>query len=99
MLRLIIYQGSAMLDYDSTWLFDIFAGVYAWPDRRAEVKATDTGLVIDADGAEVEARPVDDRTFVVDASDPDNPTVTFGAFDERGRPHALYLMLLGLPRV
>jgi CubicO group peptidase (beta-lactamase class C family) len=76
-----------------------FAGVYAWPDRRAEVKATDTGLVIDADGAEVEARPVDDRTFVVDASDPDNPTVTFGAFDERGRPHALYLMLWGLPRV
>jgi CubicO group peptidase (beta-lactamase class C family) len=76
-----------------------FEGVYAWPDRRAEVKATDTGLVIDADGAEVEARPVDDGTFLVDASDPDTPTVTFGAFDEHGRPHALYLMLWGLPRV
>jgi CubicO group peptidase (beta-lactamase class C family) len=76
-----------------------FAGVYAWPDRRAEVKATDTGLVIDADGAAAEAHPLDDRTFLVDASDPDTPTVTFGAFDERGRPNALYLMLWALPRV
>ena len=76
-----------------------FAGVYAWPDRRAEVKATDTGLVVDADGIEAEAQPVDDRTFVVDASDPDTPTVTFGAFDEHGRSHALYLMLWALPRV
>jgi CubicO group peptidase (beta-lactamase class C family) len=76
-----------------------FEGIYAWPDQRAEVKATDTGLVIDADGAETEAGSVDDRTFVVDANDPDNPTVTFGAFDERGRPDALYLMLWALPRV
>jgi hypothetical protein len=76
-----------------------FAGVYAWPDRRAEVTVTDTGLVVEADGAETEARPVDDRTFVIDAGDPDNPTITFGAFDERGRPHALYLMLWALPRV
>jgi CubicO group peptidase (beta-lactamase class C family) len=75
-----------------------FEGVYAWPDRRAVVKATDTGLVIEADGAEAVARPIDDRTFVVDASDPDTPTVTFGAF-ERGRPRALYLMLWALPRV
>ena len=47
---------------------------------RAEVTATETGLLIDADGAEAEAHPVDDRAFVVDAHDPDNPTVTFGAF-------------------
>jgi CubicO group peptidase (beta-lactamase class C family) len=76
-----------------------FAGVYAWPDRRAEVKATDTGLVIDADGVSMEVSPIDDRTFLVDAGDPDNPTVTFGAFDERGRPQALYLMLWALPLV
>ena len=75
-----------------------FEGVYAWPDRRAEVTATDTGLVVAADGVEAEARAIDDRTFALDASDPDTPTVTFGAFDERGRPHALYLMLWALPR-
>jgi CubicO group peptidase (beta-lactamase class C family) len=76
-----------------------FAGVYAWPDRRAEVKVSDSGLVIDADGSSVQASPIDDRTFLVDAADPDNPTVTFGALDERGRPHALYLMLWALPRI
>jgi CubicO group peptidase (beta-lactamase class C family) len=76
-----------------------FAGVYAWPDRRAEVKVSGSGLVIDADGASVEASPIDDRTFLVDAADPDNPTITFGALDKRGRPHALYLMLWALPRI
>jgi hypothetical protein len=30
---------------------------------------------------------------------PDNPTVTFGAFDAIGRPRVLYVMLWGLPRV
>ncbi|HEX7472100.1 MAG TPA: serine hydrolase domain-containing protein [Candidatus Limnocylindrales bacterium] len=30
--------------------------------------------------------------------DPDNPTVTFGAFDAEGRPQVLYEMLWGLPR-
>jgi len=33
-----------------------------------------------------------------DADDPDTPTVTFGAFDEAGRPHVLYEMIWGLPR-
>jgi hypothetical protein len=47
----------------------------------------------------LEARPLDDRVFLVDPSDPDNPTVTFGEFDPSGRPRALYLMLWGLPRV
>jgi hypothetical protein len=30
---------------------------------------------------------------------PDNPTVTFGAFDVAGRPRVLYDMLWGLPRL
>jgi CubicO group peptidase (beta-lactamase class C family) len=75
-----------------------FAGVYSWPDRQAEVKTAGTRLVINDDGAEMEARPIDDRTFLVDANDPDTPTVTFGAFDGWGQPRALYLMLWGLPR-
>jgi CubicO group peptidase (beta-lactamase class C family) len=75
-----------------------FAGVYAWPDRRVEVTATREGLLIrDGDDAQ-EALPLDERTFLVDPSDPDNPTVTFGGFDGAGRPQVLYLMLWGLPR-
>jgi CubicO group peptidase (beta-lactamase class C family) len=76
-----------------------FAGTYAWPDRHADVTATEAGLRIAVDGRDYEARPIDDRAFLVDPTDPDNPTVTFGAFDERRRPHALYVMLWGLPRV
>jgi CubicO group peptidase (beta-lactamase class C family) len=76
-----------------------FAGVYAWPDRRWEVTATDTGLVMEGDGRTIEALPIDDRTFLVDARNPDTPTVTFGAFDGSSRPGALYQMLWGLPRV
>jgi CubicO group peptidase (beta-lactamase class C family) len=75
-----------------------FAGVYAWPDRRLEVTATETALTIDGDGAELHARPLDERTFLVDPDDPDNPTVTFDRFDESGRPTVLYSMLWGLPR-
>ena len=48
---------------------------------------------------EVEALPLDERTFLVDPLDPDNPTVTFGEFDEAGRPGVLYEMLWGLPRL
>lgn len=76
-----------------------FAGVYAWPDWRWEVKATDTHLVMEGDGRTIEALPIDDRTFLVDADDADWPTVTFGAFDGSGRPGVLYQMLWGLPRV
>jgi CubicO group peptidase (beta-lactamase class C family) len=75
-----------------------FAGVYAWPDRQVEVTATASGLLIKGDGHESEALPLDERTFVVDSSDPDNPTVTFGSFDTAGRPGVLYVMLWGLPR-
>jgi CubicO group peptidase (beta-lactamase class C family) len=45
------------------------------------------------------ALTLDERTFLVDAVDPDNPTVTFGACDAAGRPRLLYLMLWGLPRI
>jgi CubicO group peptidase (beta-lactamase class C family) len=76
-----------------------FAGVYAWPDRRVEVTANVTGLVIESEDGKAEALPLDERTFVVDAADPDNPTVTFGAFDDVGRPRMLYVMLWGLPRL
>jgi len=76
-----------------------FAGVYAWPDRRWEVTATGTGLVIAGARSTVEASPVDGQTFLVDAGDPDTPTMTFGAFDDEGRPGALYQMLWAHPRV
>jgi CubicO group peptidase (beta-lactamase class C family) len=77
---------------------DRFAGVYEWPDRRYEVQATDTSLLVEGPGGTVEALPLDGRSFLVDAADPDTPTVTFGAFDDRGRPGVLYQMLWGLPR-
>jgi hypothetical protein len=75
-----------------------FAGVYAWPDRRLEVTATDTGLAIVGDERTLQALPLDERTFVVDPDDPDEPTLTFDRFDESGRPAVLYSMLWGLPR-
>jgi hypothetical protein len=76
-----------------------FAGVYAWPDRRVEVTAADTCLLIKREQSESKGLPVDERTFVVDSMDPDNPTITFGAFDAAGRPRVLYVMLWGLPRL
>jgi CubicO group peptidase (beta-lactamase class C family) len=76
-----------------------YAGVYAWPDRRVEVTPTAQTLSIASARDLVEAFPIDARTFLVDAADPDNPTVTFGAFDADGRPGVLYVMLWGLPRV
>jgi CubicO group peptidase (beta-lactamase class C family) len=76
-----------------------FAGTFAWPDRRWTVTATADRLVIEGDGRTREASPIDDRVFLVDAANPDNPTVTFGAFEESGRPGVLYAMLWGLPRV
>jgi CubicO group peptidase (beta-lactamase class C family) len=76
-----------------------FAGIYAWPDRQVEVTATEAGLLIESEQGQTEALALDERTFLVDAADPDNPTVTFGAFDAAGQPRVLYLMLWGLPRV
>lgn len=76
-----------------------FAGVYAWPDRQVQVTATADGLLIKSEQGEVEALSVDERTFLVAATNPDNPTVTFGSFDDTGRPRVLYVMLWGLPRI
>jgi hypothetical protein len=76
-----------------------FAGTYAWPDMQVEVTATASALFIKDERGEREALPLDPRTFLVDAADPDTPTVTFGAFDEAGRPQVLYLMIWGLPRI
>jgi CubicO group peptidase (beta-lactamase class C family) len=75
-----------------------FVGVYAWPDRRVEVTATAKGLLIKGDREAREALPLNERNFLIDALDPDNPAVTFGAFAAEGRPRVLYLMLWGLPR-
>src|SRR5204862_5531550 len=76
-----------------------FAGAYVWPDRRVDVTDTASALLIRSEEGKTEALPLDEQTFLVDPSDPDNPTVTFGAFDAAGRPHVLYVMLWGLPRL
>lgn len=78
---------------------ECFGGLYGWPDRRVQVRAAGTHLVVTDEDGEREAHPVDRRTFVVDAADPDTPTITFGAFDATGRPDAVYMMLWGLPRI
>ena len=75
-----------------------FEGVYAWPDRRWDVTAADACLVLRSEGRSVEGLPLDERTFLIDRGDPDTPTVTFGGFDDDGRPGVLYEMLWGLPR-
>lgn len=76
-----------------------FAGIYGWPDRRVEVRAAGTHLVVSSEDGEAEGWPLDERAFVVDAADPDNPAITFGEADRAGRPRTLYLMLWGLPRI
>jgi CubicO group peptidase (beta-lactamase class C family) len=76
-----------------------FVGSYGWPDRHVDVTATASGLCIASEDDMVEALPLDDRTVLLDPLDPDNPTMTFGAFDAAGRPQALYLMLWALPRL
>jgi CubicO group peptidase (beta-lactamase class C family) len=75
-----------------------FAGLYAWPDRQVEVTATADGLLITSEDGQTKALPLDERAFLTDPADPDNPTVTFGSFDAGGRPRVLYEMLWGLPR-
>jgi hypothetical protein len=63
------------------------------------VTATGTRLIMKGAAGTIEALPIDDCTFLVNADEPDTPTMTFGAFDDSGRPGALYQMLWGLPRV
>jgi CubicO group peptidase (beta-lactamase class C family) len=76
-----------------------YVGIYAWPDRQVGVAATARGLLIKRERGETEALPLDERVFLVDPDDADNPTVTFAEFDRAGRPRVLYDMLWGLPRV
>jgi CubicO group peptidase (beta-lactamase class C family) len=76
-----------------------FAGSYAWRDRQVDVTATADDLLITSEDGQTEALPLDERTFLTDPADPDNPTVTFGSFDPAGRPRVLYDMLWGLPRL
>jgi CubicO group peptidase (beta-lactamase class C family) len=75
-----------------------FAGVYAWPDLCWEVTPTNASLILESRGRKIESLPIDDRTFLVDADDPDTPTVTFAGFDDNGRPSVLYDMIWGLTR-
>ena len=63
------------------------------------MRAAENHLVVSGEDGDVAAWPLDERAFVVDAADPDNPAITFGAFDPTGRPDILYLMLWGLPRL
>jgi CubicO group peptidase (beta-lactamase class C family) len=76
-----------------------FAGVYAWPDQRWEVTANDISLNITDTHTTFDAWPIDEQTFLVDADDPDTPTMTFGEFDDQGRPQVLYEMLWAHPRI
>ena len=76
-----------------------YAGEYAWPDRSVRVSTLADSLLITTGSREFEALALDEWTFLVDPADPDNPTVTFDAFDAAGRPRVLYRMLWGLPRV
>jgi CubicO group peptidase (beta-lactamase class C family) len=76
-----------------------YAGVYAWPDSRVTVTVAGDHLIVEEDGRIENAVPLGGGTFLVDEDDPDTPTVTFGAYDDRGRPGVLYRMLWGLPRV
>jgi CubicO group peptidase (beta-lactamase class C family) len=76
-----------------------FAGLYAWPDSRFEVTVTDAGLTIESDDETMRATALDERTFLVDPDNPDSPSMTFGGFDENGRPAVLYSGLRGFPRV
>jgi CubicO group peptidase (beta-lactamase class C family) len=75
-----------------------FAGHYAWPDRGCEVTDLGDALRIEVDGQTWDARPLDESSFLIDPSDPDDPAVTFGAFDADGRPQAIYIGLWALPR-
>jgi CubicO group peptidase (beta-lactamase class C family) len=76
-----------------------FAGVYGWPDQRVEVTPAGDGLLIGTGDGQRQALPLSERSFLTDPGDPDNPAVTFGAFDSGGRPGVLYEMLWGLPRL
>jgi hypothetical protein len=64
-----------------------------------EVTAGTDRLRLASEDGSATALPIDGRAFLVDSADPDGPTVMFGAFDSAGRPHVLYDMLWGLPRV
>jgi hypothetical protein len=75
-----------------------FAGTYEWPDTRYDVTPTEFGLTLASGRGTAEVLPIDDRTFLVDAAGEDWPTLTFGGFDEAGRPGVLYRTLWGLPR-
>jgi CubicO group peptidase (beta-lactamase class C family) len=69
-----------------------FAGEYGWPDRRWTVSVAGDALLLEGDGETLEALPLEERVFLVDAEDPDNPTVTFS-------DDVLYVMVWGLPRI
>jgi CubicO group peptidase (beta-lactamase class C family) len=78
---------------------DRFAGTYAWPDREYRVAVEGDALAIRWDDEEAEAWPLNDRAFVINPESHDAPTIAFGEFDPDGRPHVLYRMLWGSPRV
>lgn len=75
-----------------------FEGTYAWTDTTLEVRDRGEKLEIAGPAGVREAAPLDEREFLLDAADPDAPTVAFGHFDDAGRPRILYRMVWGLAR-
>jgi CubicO group peptidase (beta-lactamase class C family) len=75
-----------------------FAGAYTWPDRRIDVSVAGEGLRITEGDREALARPLDDRTFLLDPEDADGPTDTFGVLADDGRPGVLYYYVWAVPR-
>jgi CubicO group peptidase (beta-lactamase class C family) len=76
-----------------------FAGTYAWPDRRIHVGVAGDRLVLSDHRPDTPALPVAPGVFLTAPGDSDNPTITFGSDRPGGRPHVLYRMLWGFPRV
>ena len=76
-----------------------FAGTYAWPDHQIDVTVAGDGLVLSDQHDDTPAVPVAPEVFLTDPGDSDNPTITFGSHRPGGRPHVLYRMLWGYPRL
>ena len=64
-----------------------------------DITPTGDGLLITGEDGQTPALPLNERTFFADPADPDNPALTFGAFDPCGQPQVLYDVLWGLPRL
>ena len=69
------------------------------PTGALKLSATETSLLIKSEDGETEASAARRANVRRRRDGPDNPSVTFGAFETAGRPRILYEMLWGLPRL